>query len=60
MKKLNIVSFIVAAISFLGFALWRFGIVAFPDWLVRVVGILMLCSVFTVVFSTVKVKMVKK
>lgn len=59
MKKLQIISIVVLALSAVGFILWRFA-VPFPDWLVRVVGILMLISIFTTVFSTVKIVMSKK
>ena len=58
MGKLRIVSIIILFISILGLILWRF--VQFPDWLVRVNGILMLISVFTTVFSSVKIAMSKK
>ena len=54
MKKLQIVSMIVLIITIIGFMLWHF-VVPFPDCLVRVVGILMLASIFTAVFSTVKI-----
>lgn len=59
MKKLQIFSIIVLVITIVGFILWRF-IIPFPDYLVRIIGILMLASVFTTVFSTVRVTMNKK
>ena len=58
MGKLRIVSIIILFISIVGLILWRF--VQFPDWLVCVNGILMLISVFTTVFSSVKIAMSKK
>lgn len=59
MKKLRIVSIILLIIAVAGFLLWRFG-VPYPDWAVRVIGILMLAAIFTTVFSTVKIAMSKK
>ena len=54
MGKLQTVSIVVSVISIIGFVLWRF-VFPFPDWLVRVNGILMLAAIFTAVFSTVKI-----
>ena len=59
MKKLQIISIIVLGVTLLGFIVWRF-VVPLPDWLVRVVGILMLASIFTTVFSTMKIAAAKK
>lgn len=59
MKKLQIISTIVLVITIIGVIFWRF-VVPFPDWTVRVVGILMLVSIFTTVFSTVKIAISKK
>jgi len=59
MKILQFGSIIVLIISVIGFILWRF-MVPFPDWSVRVIGIFMLISIFSVVFSTVKIAMNKK
>jgi len=59
MRKLNITSIIISAVTVVGFVLWRF-VIAFPDWLVRVLGIFMLVSIFTMVYSTIKIKMSKK
>jgi hypothetical protein len=59
MKKLQIISIIVLVITIVGFIMCRF-VVPFPDWLVRVVGLLMSTSVFTTVFSMVKIAAVKK
>ena len=58
-KKLRIVSIILLLISLAGFILWRF-VIALPDRLVRVNGVLMLAAIFTSVFSTVKIKLSKK
>lgn len=54
MKKLQIVSITVLVITIIGFMVWRL-FVPFPDWLIRVDGILMLVSIFTAVFSTIKI-----
>jgi len=59
MKKLQVISIIVLIISVVGFMIWRFA-VPFSDWFVRVIGVLMLVSIFMTVFSTVKITMVKK
>lgn len=59
MKKLQIISIIVLIISIAVFMIWRFAI-PFADWLVRVIGILMLVSIFMTVFSTAKITMDKK
>lgn len=56
MKKLRIVSAVLIFVSLAGFILWRF-VMPFPDWLVRVNGVLMLAAIFTIVFSTVKIKL---
>jgi len=56
MKKLRILSILLLLISLAGFILWRF-VMPFPDWLVRVNGVLMLAAIFTAVFSTVKIKL---
>lgn len=58
MKKLQIIGFIILAITILVFILWHFT-VSFPDWFVRVNGVLMLISVFITVFSTTKISMKK-
>ena len=58
MKKLRIVSIILLCIPLAGFMLWRF-VMPFPDWLVRVNGVLMLAAIFASVFSTVKIKLSK-
>jgi hypothetical protein len=59
MKKLRIVSIIMASISLGGFILWRL-VIPFPDWLVRVNGVLMLAAIFTAVFSSTKIAMSRK
>jgi hypothetical protein len=59
MKKLRMVSIIMASISLGGFILWRF-VIPFPDWLVRVNGVLMLVAIFTAVFSSMKIAMSRK
>lgn len=59
MKRLQIGSLIVLVITIISLVLWRFAF-TFPDWLVRVVGILMLISIFSLVFSTVRLREVRK
>ncbi len=54
MKKFHIVSLILLSVSLIGFVLWRF-VVPFPDWLVRVNGLLMLAAIFTTSFSSVRI-----
>ena len=58
MKRLQLIGFIIFTITIAGFILWHFT-VSFPDWLVRVNGILMLVSVFIVVFTTIKISVKK-
>lgn len=58
MKRLRIASMILFFIAFAGFILWRF-VFPFPDWLVRVSGIVMLIAIFISVFSTAKIAMNK-
>lgn len=53
------ISVILFFVTVAGFILWRF-VVPFPDWLVRVNGVLMLITIFTAVFSTVKITMSKR
>ncbi len=53
MKKLRISSTVILSIAIVGFVLRRF-VVSFPDWLVRINGVLMLVAIFLTVFSTVK------
>jgi hypothetical protein len=53
MKKFRAISIVVLVLSVISLLLWR-AAVSFPDWLVRVVGALAIISLFTSVFSTVK------
>lgn len=59
MKKLRVISITVLFISIAGLMMWRF-VFPFPDWLVRVIGVLLLVSIFTTVFSTVRMYAGKK
>jgi len=59
MKKLQLIGFTILTITIVGFILWHFT-VSFPDWLVRVNGVLMLISIFIAVFSTIKISMKKR
>jgi uncharacterized membrane protein len=53
MKKLQMISFIVLVITVAGMAVHAF-LLRFPDWFVRVTGILMLIALFATVFSSVR------
>lgn len=59
MRKMRIISIIFLIITIIGYILWRF-VGLLPDWTVRVFGVLMLISIFTSVFSSVKISMSKK
>lgn len=58
MKKVKMISSIVLVISMILLVLWRF-VIPFPDWAVRIIGIVMLGSIVTVMYSSVKVGMRK-
>lgn len=53
MKTIRMISMAVLIVSIAGLMMWRF-VVPFSDWVVRVVGVLLLVSTFTAVFSTLK------
>jgi len=59
MKTIRMISMAVLIVSIAGLMMWRF-VVPFPDWVVRVVGVLLLVSTFTAVFSTLKISEEKK
>lgn len=59
MKKLRTVSIVILAFAIAGFIACRFT-VPFPDWLVRINGVLMLAAAFTFAFSSVKLAMSRK
>lgn len=56
MKQLRIASLVMLIIGFMGYLLWRF-ILDLPDWFMRIAGIITLVSIFTLTFSTVRLKM---
>lgn len=58
MKKLQFISIILFAISFGTYLLWRF-VLPLPDWCMRAAGILMLVTIFTSVFSSVRINLTK-
>lgn len=58
MKKLQLISWILLAISFGTFLVWRF-VLPLPDWCMRAAGILMLVTIFTSVFSSVRLSLTK-
>ncbi len=53
MKRLQITSIIILIVGIICFSLWR-TVLLMPDWLVRVNGIIMLISLFTLAFSSAK------
>lgn len=59
MKKVKMISSIALVISMILLVLWRL-VFPFPDWAVRIIGIVMLGSIVTVMYSSVKVVMGKK
>lgn len=58
MKKLQIISFLVLIITVIGSILRKF-VFIFPDWMIRGIGILMLVSIFTMVFSSRRLQSAK-
>ena len=56
MKQLRIASLVMFIMGFTGYILWRF-ILDLPDWFMRIAGIITLISIFTLTFSTVRLKM---
>lgn len=58
MKKLQMISFPIAVLSMLCMFI-HFCMFSFPDWAVRVIGVLLLLSMFAMVFSTVRISMSK-
>ena len=59
MKKLRIFGMVTLIASVIGFILWRF-VLPLPDWFMRVVGVLMLVSIVTTVFSAVRISLAEK
>ena len=59
MKKVKMISSIALVISMILLVLWRL-VFPFPDWAVCIIGIVMLGSIVTVMYSSVKVVMGKK
>lgn len=55
MKKLQIIGYLFLLLTMVGFLLWRCFMVPFPDWLIRVNGVLMMAAIFVTVFSGVKI-----
>ena len=58
MKKLQLISIILFTISFGTFLVWRFAL-PLPDWYMRAAGIVMLITIFTSVFSSVRLSLTK-
>jgi hypothetical protein len=55
MKKLQIVSIILLLLTVMAMAV-NYVIGPFDDWIVRVIGLIMLISIFTTAFSSVKLR----
>ncbi len=53
MKRLQITSISILIVGIICFSLWR-TVLLMPDWFVRVTGIIMLISLFTLAFSSAK------
>ena len=60
MKRLQITSMIILVIGIICILLWRFVLPEPTDWLLRVPGLFILISIFTLVFSTVRLDKTKK
>lgn len=55
MKKLRNAGFIILIATLIVLGLWH-RIPGFPDWVVRINGVLMAAGIFTLVFSTVRLR----
>jgi membrane protein YdbS with pleckstrin-like domain len=55
MKKLQIISIILLLLTVMAMAV-NYVIGPFDDWIVRVIGLILLISIFTTVFSSVKLR----
>lgn len=53
MKRLQITSIIILVVGIICFLLFRF-VLEVPDWFVRITGIVLAISLFTMSFSSVK------
>ncbi|MDD2245328.1 MAG: hypothetical protein PHR13_12070 [Dysgonamonadaceae bacterium] len=60
MKRLQITSMITLVIGIICILLWRFVLPEPSDWLLRIPGLIILISIFTLVFSSVRLNMNKK
>lgn len=49
------IGYLFLLLTMVGFLLWRCLLVPFPDWLIRLDGVLMLAAIFVTVFSSVKI-----
>lgn len=54
MKRLKMISMIVLLVGIICMFLFRFFFTV-PEWCVRITGIVLLVSIFTVVFSSVRI-----
>lgn len=55
MKKLQIISVVLLLLTVMTMAV-NYVIGPFNDWIVRVIGLILLISIFTTVFSSVKLR----
>ncbi len=60
MKRLQITSMITIVIGIICILLWRFVLPEPADWLLRIPGLFILISIFTLVFSTVRLNKIEK
>lgn len=60
MKPLQITSMIILVIGIICIILLRFVLPAPSDWFIRIPGLLIIISLFTLVFSSVRLHMRKK
>lgn len=60
MKRLQITSMIILIIGIICILLWRFVLSEPSDWLLRIPGLFVLISIFTFVFSRVRLNGIKK
>ncbi len=59
MKRLQITSLIILIIGVIYSLLWQF-VFPIPDWFVRITGLFIIISLFTLTFSSVKLYISKK
>lgn len=60
MKRLQITSMIILVIGIICTLLWRFVFPEPTDWFLRIIGLFILISIFTLVFSTIRLDKIEK